>query len=156
MMPVARDKALTKHVSWPRKPPQGLRAPPACVTQLLVPRGVQSVGRKTAAFLGPHCSFSYTWAHFDAQKTGPRNGRAGREKRPRHLSGAHTTRWGVRTRDRHRQTETETQTQTKTGRQNDRQPDIQTQLDNITFTALVFGGSMTNQLQRHQGSEHIH
>ena len=54
------------------------------------------------------------------------------------------------------QTETETQTQTKTERQNDRQPDIQTQLDNITFTALVFGGSMTNQLQRHQGSEHIH
>ena len=28
--------------------------------------------------------------------------------------------------------------------------------DNITYTASVNGGSMTNQLQRHQGSEHIH
>ena len=59
-------------------------------------------------------------------------------------------------RDRDRDRDTDKDKNRKTERQKDRQPDIQTQLDNITYTALVNGGSMTNQLQRHQGSEHIH
>ena len=117
---MACDMALRKQVSRTRIPPQGLRAKPDCVAQLLGPRGVQIRGRKTGAFLGPRCSFSYTWAHFDAQKTGPRNGRAGGEKRPRHLSGAHTTRWGGEDL-RQTQTQTDRDTDTDKDRKTERQ-----------------------------------